>query len=105
MSKTARLALATEIKSQINPMELCAIGATQYVAIAPSDKYSGGLQFNASFFGRKNCKVIILLDPSDTYHVAVYAGRNLRYVGGAKDVYAEDLTGVIVEKVETFFKS
>jgi hypothetical protein len=98
-------ALATTIKSQIQPMELCAIGATKFVALKERDAYLGGLQFNASFFGRKNCKVIILLHASDTYHVAVYAGRSLKYVGGAKDVYAEDLTGIVVELVEGFFKS
>jgi hypothetical protein len=99
------LQIATTIKSQISINELWAIGATKFIAIAPSEKYDGGLQFQASLFGKKKCTVIILLNGKDLYNIAVFTGSKLKYVGGAKDVFCENLTYAIVSNVEKYFAS
>ena len=94
--------VAKTIISQINRMELMAIGAKNFVSLSSTD--FGGVQFDASLFGRKRCKVAIVLTGEDLYNVCVFTGKLCdKVAGSAKGVFCEDLTGVVVELVEKRF--
>ena len=97
-----KLEVAKTIRSQINPMELMAIGAKNYISLNTTD--FGGLQFDASFFGRKKCKIVIILTGADLYNVCVFKGKLCeKVVGSAKGVFCEDLTEAVVGIVERNF--
>ncbi len=95
--------VAKTILSQINRMELMAIGAKNYVSLSSAS--FGGLQFDASLFGRKQTRVVICLDGNDLYNVAVYkkTAKGLTRFASAQDVYAENLTDFVVSLVEKRF--
>lgn len=97
-----KLQVAQTIRSQISTRELLAIGAKNYVSLNTTD--FGGLQFDASLFGRKKCKVLIILTGEDLYNVCVFKGKLCeKVVGSAKGVFCEDLTEVVVNIVERNF--
>jgi hypothetical protein len=96
------LEIAKTIQSQIRLTELMAIGAQHFKVLSPNDSRMGGLAFKASLFGRRACSVIIELNHKDLYDVSVLTDSASREA--FKDVFCEDLEGVVVSTVEEHFK-
>lgn len=94
--------VAKAIMSQISRNELWAIGAKNFISLSTTD--FGGLQFDASLFGRKKCKVAIILTAEDLYNVCVFKGKLCdKVVGSARGVFCENLEEVVIEIVEKHF--
>lgn len=85
--------IANTIADQIGPGALAMLGARDLVG------FENGLQFGIRG-SKKVTKIVITLEPSDTYAVAFYAGRGLRIreVASVPMVYADRLNAVITEK-------
>jgi hypothetical protein len=102
MNAAEKLEVAKTIKSQIKFTELMAIGAKNFLSLSTTD--FGGLLFDASLFGRKKCKVAIILTAEDLYNVCVFSGKMCeKVVGSAKGVFCESLEEVVVSIVEKHF--
>lgn len=96
--------IARTITTQIHKNELWAIGAKNFVALSETAFRIGGLQFDASLFGRGRCKVVIELNGKDLYNVTVLTGRQYnQIVAKHVDIFCEDLEYNVVKSVEDRF--
>jgi hypothetical protein len=100
------LEIARTIQQQLNTIVLMAIGARSFVALPQTGYRRGGLAFQASFFGKARCQVIIELTGMDLYHVQLLSpiSKNLIKDLGS-DIDCEMLTDTVEGAVEEFFKT
>lgn len=91
MSIGNNVAVAEAIRLQIGHKAFMMMGAKNFFATGP------GLQFDVG----KNCmhitRIIVTLDPSDTYTVKFYKGKGLtlKEIKSVSDVYVESLRMVL----------
>ena len=95
--------IAKTVAEQIGGRRLGALGATKKIALRATDKIRGGLQFSASLYGKKQCKVVVELMPADTYRVSLIKPRTLVVVSKADDIYADEVGPLVESMVEHFF--
>jgi len=100
---TTQLQIAQTIAQQIGGRRLMALGAKNRLALSESADKRGGLQFTASLFGRRSCRVIVELTHSDTYRVLVLKPRAYVVIAKLDDVYCEDLGNLVEFQVEKHF--
>jgi hypothetical protein len=83
--------IATVIRSQIGNRAFAMMGAKNLFANGP------GLQFDVGTNAKKISRIIVTLDPSDTYTVKAYKGRgiNTKLASEISGVYADSLNTVI----------
>lgn len=100
------LEIAKTIQAQIGKQILWAIGCQKMMALNETENRLGGLQFQASLFGKFRCVVTVELNGRDTYRVKLTnprTGALIKEVGD--DVYADVLGNLIEESVEQYFAS
>lgn len=100
-----QIQIAKIIAEQIGTRRMFALGATQRMALNESADKRGGLQFKASLFGNRQCKVIVELTHSDTYNVLILKPRAHVVIAEAKDIHCEELGDFIEATVEQHFAS
>jgi hypothetical protein len=85
------ITVANTIREQLGRRAFAMMGAKNLFAKGP------GLQFDVGTNAKKISRIIITLDPSDTYTVKAYKGRgiNTKLVSTTSDVYADSLHTVI----------
>lgn len=103
MSK--QIEIAKTVAEQIGNRRLWALGAKNKIAISERGTVVGGLQFSASLYGKKNCKVIVELTGMDTYNVLLLKPRAYVVLGKATDIHCEELGELVESMVEHFFKN
>jgi len=95
--------IAKTIAEQIGLRRMFALGAKNKIALNESADKRGGLQFSASLFGKRNCKVIVELTHSDTYNVLILGPRAYVSIAEMKDIHCEELGDEIEAAVEKHF--
>lgn len=98
-----QIEIAKIIAEQIGLRRMFAIGATNRIALSESADKRGGLQFKASLFGNRQCKVIVELTHSDTYRVLILKPRAYVVIADMKDIHCEELGDIIEATVEKHF--
>jgi hypothetical protein len=85
--EAAMTTIAQTLRDQIGSRTFAMLGAPLIVAMP------NGLMFGIGTNAKKVTKLVITLDPSDTYTVKAYAGRGvkIREVEAVSDVYADCL--------------
>lgn len=100
------LEIAKTIQAQIGRQILWSIGCQKMIALNETENRIGGLQFQASLFGKFRCLVVVELNGRDTYRVKLCnprTGAVIKEIGD--DIYADMLGDMVEESVEQYFQS
>lgn len=100
---SAALQIAKTIQSQIGSRRMMALGATKLRAVPGGVGHFGGLNFKASLFGSKQCRVTITLNAADTYDYMVLAARSDTVLALGKGLYCDNIGTEIELAVEKHF--
>jgi hypothetical protein len=100
-----QIQIAKTIAEQIGMGRMWAMGAKNRVALNESGGVVGGLQFSASLFGKRQCKVIVQLTAMYTYNLLIIKPRAYVVIAEMKDIYCEELGDMIEAVVERHFAS